>query len=134
LDIPLQWFTIAYMIISFGRMSAPVLRDAAKFGDLSYGLYLWAFPIQQLVLDHTTSFPIAWCTLGGFKRSSQHSLCWPIEAIGQAPLQAFSKQVSFEAATAAIASALCMLRSVPFGKYWRSSPLVFSLVPRCHGL
>ena len=22
----------------------------------------------------------------------------------------------------------------PLGKYWRSSPLVFSLVPRCHGL
>jgi hypothetical protein len=22
---------------------------------------------------------------------------------------------------------------VPFGKYWRSSPLVFSLVPRCQG-
>ena len=38
------------------------------------------------------------------------------------------------AATAAISSALCMLRSVPLGKYWRSSPLVFSLVPRCHGL
>ena len=26
------------------------------------------------------------------------------------------------------------LRSVPLGKYCRSSPLVFSLVPRCHGL
>src|SRR5271154_1135633 len=38
------------------------------------------------------------------------------------------------AATAEISSALCKLRSVPFGKYWRSSPLVFSLVPRCHGL
>src|ERR1019366_7419499 len=25
-------------------------------------------------------------------------------------------------------------RSVPLGKYWRRSPLVFSLVPRCHGL
>src|SRR5664279_5527120 len=24
-------------------------------------------------------------------------------------------------------------RSVPLGKYWRSSPLVFSLLPRCHG-
>jgi hypothetical protein len=24
--------------------------------------------------------------------------------------------------------------SVPLGKYWRSSPLVFSLEPRCHGL
>ena len=23
--------------------------------------------------------------------------------------------------------------SVPLGKYWRRSPLVFSLVPRCHG-
>src|SRR3954464_890588 len=38
------------------------------------------------------------------------------------------------AATAARASALCMLRSVPLGKYWRSSPLVFSFVPRCQGL
>jgi hypothetical protein len=38
------------------------------------------------------------------------------------------------AATAAMLSALCVLRSVPFGKYWRSSPLMFSLVPRCHGL
>src|SRR5205823_7640075 len=25
-------------------------------------------------------------------------------------------------------------KSVPLGKYWRSKPLVFSLVPRCHGL
>jgi len=23
---------------------------------------------------------------------------------------------------------------VSFGKYWRKSPLVFSFVPRCHGL
>src|SRR5277367_4166803 len=38
------------------------------------------------------------------------------------------------AATAASVSALCALRSVPFGKYWRSNPLVFSLVPRCQGL
>src|SRR3990170_3836415 len=29
---------------------------------------------------------------------------------------------------------VCRARSVPLGKYWRSSPLVFSLVPRCHGL
>ncbi|MDX3078631.1 transposase [Streptomyces sp. MI02-7b] len=25
-------------------------------------------------------------------------------------------------------------RSVPFGKYWRNSPFVFSFVPRCQGL
>ena len=38
------------------------------------------------------------------------------------------------AATAATSLALCRLRSVPLGKYWRSRPLVFSFVPRCHGL
>ena len=38
------------------------------------------------------------------------------------------------AATAARSSASWRARSVPLGKYWRSSPLVFSLLPRCHGL
>ena len=37
-------------------------------------------------------------------------------------------------ATTASTSGLCALRSVPFGKYCRSSPLVFSFVPRCQGL
>ena len=32
---------------------------------------------------------------GGFKRSSQHSLCWPMESTGQAPLRAFSSGASF---------------------------------------
>ena len=38
------------------------------------------------------------------------------------------------ALTATRSCARCMLRSVPFGKYYRSNPLVFSFVPRCHGL
>lgn len=37
-------------------------------------------------------------------------------------------------ATAFSSLARCALTSVPFGKYCRSSPLVFSSVPRCHGL
>jgi hypothetical protein len=37
------------------------------------------------------------------------------------------------AATAARSCGLWRLRSVPLGKYWRSRPLVFSLVPRCQG-
>ena len=37
------------------------------------------------------------------------------------------------AATASISSADHRDRSVPLGKYWRSRPLVFSLVPRCPG-
>ena len=38
------------------------------------------------------------------------------------------------AATAARSSGQWRARSVPLGKYWRSSPLVFSLVPRCQGV
>ena len=37
-------------------------------------------------------------------------------------------------ATASRAFLLWALRSVPFGKYCRSNPFVFSFVPRCHGL
>jgi hypothetical protein len=37
------------------------------------------------------------------------------------------------AATLPSWSAVHALRSVPFGKYWRSRPLVFSLLPRCQG-
>lgn len=37
-------------------------------------------------------------------------------------------------AMASRSSWLCTERSVRFGKYWRSSPLVFSLLPRCQGL
>jgi hypothetical protein len=36
-------------------------------------------------------------------------------------------------ATASRSSREWRVRSVPRGKYWRSSPLVFSLVPRCQG-
>ena len=36
-------------------------------------------------------------------------------------------------ATSSRSSAVWVLRSVPLGKYWRSSPLVFSLLPRCQG-
>ncbi len=37
------------------------------------------------------------------------------------------------AATSAKRSGLWRFRLVPLGKYWRMSPLVFSLEPRCHG-
>jgi len=62
-DIPLEWFTLPYMVICFGRMSMPVVRHAGRFGDLSYGLYLYAFPIQQLVLAFMPddAYPVLTC-------------------------------------------------------------------------
>jgi peptidoglycan/LPS O-acetylase OafA/YrhL len=50
LSLPLAWIVIPYFVLAFGLSSTPVLRRAARFGDLSYGLYLWAFPVQQLVV------------------------------------------------------------------------------------
>lgn len=31
-----------------GQRSWPVLRSAARFGDLSLGIFLWSFPVQQV--------------------------------------------------------------------------------------
>jgi hypothetical protein len=56
---------------------------------------------------------------------------WSSASAGVFQASVFRGRELSAAATAAISSLLCVLRSVPFGKYWRSSPLVFSLVPRC---
>lgn len=37
------------VLISIGTSSWPVLSQAGRFGDVSYGVYLYAFPIQQSV-------------------------------------------------------------------------------------
>ncbi|MEI2712491.1 MAG: acyltransferase [Nocardioides sp.] len=44
--------TLPYVVLVLGRGNTPYLRRASRFGDLSYGLYLWGFPVQQLVIDY----------------------------------------------------------------------------------
>ena len=51
-NVPFEWFTLTYAVISFGLMRTPILQDAARFGDLSYGLYIYAFPAQQWIIRH----------------------------------------------------------------------------------
>ena len=63
-SVPYEWLTLAYVVIALGRFSTPVLNQAARFGDMSYGLYLYAFPMQQIVLDHGPHWPITRSTLG----------------------------------------------------------------------
>jgi peptidoglycan/LPS O-acetylase OafA/YrhL len=38
------------LTIWIGTKSWPVFRNAGRFGDLSYGVYIYAFPMQQLVV------------------------------------------------------------------------------------
>jgi peptidoglycan/LPS O-acetylase OafA/YrhL len=42
---------LPYATIAVGRASWPVLREAGRWGDFSYGIYLWAFPIQQSIVQ-----------------------------------------------------------------------------------
>jgi peptidoglycan/LPS O-acetylase OafA/YrhL len=60
---PLQqvalWVALPVLVIVVGTGSLPVLRRAARFGDFSYGLYLWSYPVQQLVLEVLGRLPTA---------------------------------------------------------------------------
>jgi hypothetical protein len=54
---------------------------------------------------------------------------------GGAPAEGLAGRVLRVWAIAAMSSAVLHRdRSVPFGKFWRKRPLVFSFVPRCQGL
>jgi peptidoglycan/LPS O-acetylase OafA/YrhL len=41
---------LPYTVLSIGLRSSPLLRSAGRFGDASYGIYLWSFPVQQLTV------------------------------------------------------------------------------------
>ncbi len=41
---------IPFAVILVGSASTPVLRRFGRFGDLSYGIYIYAFPVQQTVV------------------------------------------------------------------------------------
>ncbi|WP_349898927.1 acyltransferase family protein [Parafrigoribacterium soli] len=48
--LAIAWIALPYCVLAFGVQSTPVLRHASRYGDLSYGLYLWAFPVQQTIV------------------------------------------------------------------------------------
>jgi peptidoglycan/LPS O-acetylase OafA/YrhL len=41
--------TLPYIIIHFSFLRIPALNHWAKYGDFSYGIYIYAFPVQQWV-------------------------------------------------------------------------------------
>lgn len=46
----ISFLTLPYIVLVIGMAKTPYFHRAARFGDLSYGMYLWAFPVQQLVV------------------------------------------------------------------------------------
>lgn len=49
--LELSAVTLPYAVLTVGLARTPYIARTARFGDFSYGLYLWAFPVQQLVID-----------------------------------------------------------------------------------
>lgn len=50
---------LPYMAIFLGTSSTPFLRNFGRWGDPSYGIYLFAFPVQQTILSfasHSLNF------------------------------------------------------------------------------
>lgn len=41
---------VPYAAISFAKASTPILRRSGRFGDFSYGIYIYAFLIQQTII------------------------------------------------------------------------------------
>src|ERR1035441_9208839 len=71
--------------------------------------------------------------LVGADSSGHRNSSGPISSIGFAKRRRLRGRSLSSVATQSRSSALWTERSVPFGKYWRNSPLVFSLVARCQG-
>lgn len=44
------WLAVPVTTLVIGTASTPYLRRAGRFGDISYGLYVYAFPIQQTLI------------------------------------------------------------------------------------
>jgi len=44
------WFLVPATVIAIGTASTPYLRRTGRFGDISYGIYIYAFPVQQTLI------------------------------------------------------------------------------------
>lgn len=46
----IAYFTIPYIVIYFAFKGPMILRNFGKYGDFSYGMYIYAWPIQQTLV------------------------------------------------------------------------------------
>lgn len=53
-----SWIAVPYLIISVGSRTSGLARRVRTLGDPSYGMYLWAFPIQQIIIAQSAHPPL----------------------------------------------------------------------------
>lgn len=44
------WLVLPATVVILGARSTPLVRSVGRYGDLSYGLYIYAFPVQQTLI------------------------------------------------------------------------------------
>lgn len=52
-DVVFEYFrflTLPYMVIYIAYCKIPYINNFGKYGDFSYGIYLWAFPVSQTLI------------------------------------------------------------------------------------
>jgi peptidoglycan/LPS O-acetylase OafA/YrhL len=50
-----HYVVLPLLVITFGLLSTPILSSIGSFiGDLSYGIYLYGFPVQQTLMSFHT--------------------------------------------------------------------------------
>lgn len=58
---------LPYSALSLGLIATPFLSRVGRYGDFSYGLYLWGYPVQQVVV-----------ALGGAAMGGWGNLAWAL--------------------------------------------------------
>ena len=53
------WVLLPAIVLSFGLAESPWLVRFTQSGDYSYGLYIYAFPVQQVVAATWPALPLA---------------------------------------------------------------------------
>ena len=62
-EIAALFLVLPALVIFFGTASTPFIRRAGRFGDISYGIYIYAFPVQQVVVLLTGNRLTLWGSL-----------------------------------------------------------------------
>lgn len=55
----LPWLMLPIVVLAFGLSYSPTLNWLTRTGDYSYGIYIYAFPIQQTIASLYPSMPLA---------------------------------------------------------------------------
>lgn len=63
LFFPMMITTVAYGVLWMGHLDLPWLQHYNRVGDYSYGIYIYAFPVQQIVAHAGVTTPLPQATL-----------------------------------------------------------------------